>query len=478
MLQRGRGKGYLAALEAAPETVWPLLFECVTNDPRLDRMLEEREEYYASLIAAIHMELEPFRSHLVRNDVSDDVPEWSMGLLLNTLSCLAEEKANTTALEIVRDYVSYGRRWKHVLRELAEMDTLAALEQSVAVLCHRVRSNSSVRAQFKNEVQEDWESYCLQDEDGRARIRFFLPICEPWKTICERNKELADLFASAGIAYDQPPVSKRRPHQDCPYDLSLEELFERVNQSNCTRFWRFLPEKVSSEDEDYLLRQLSTGSPERMILAFRGLGYLGTPRAFDVVKSYIEASENADRKVRHRAFDAIEEMPASLTLDLARQWFRRREWYLHVPAGGILERHAALEDVPLLRETLRTPETVRCEDFRLDSALRTMTRFDGIGPIPELEQVFCQVPHCYRRYEAANAMEITARVEFASKYAYECLWDCQSDTRRLGCEAVNLSAPGILERLRQLATDASEDDGVRQGAQEALGECDGSGSIR
>jgi hypothetical protein len=468
MLQRGRGKGYLAALEAPPEAVWPLLFECVTNDPRLDPVCEDREEYYASLIVATGMDLEPFRSHLVRNDVDDDLPEWAMGLLLGTLSCLAEEKQNAAALEILRDYVSYGRKWVRVLEVLAEADTLAALEQTVAALCHRIKDNADILTQFKNAVQENWKWYCWHDADARAGCRFFLPFCEPWKTICERNSEFAGFFEGVGIAYDRPPAPEEKSKENDPGDLPLRELFARVNESNCVRYWRFLPEKVSAEDEDYLLGQLATGHPPRMILAFRGLGHLGTPRAFYTVRSYLETSENADRKVRRYAFEAMEEMPASLALDLARQWFRRKEWYLHVPAGGILERHAALEDLPLLIEALRTPETIRGEDFRLSSALRTMTRFDGIGPVPELEQVFCQVQDCYRRCEAANAMAVTAPVEFASQYAFECLWDCHWDTRALGCETVSLSTPGALEQLREIAAEADEYDPGRQAAQERL----------
>lgn len=476
MLQRGRGKGYLAALEAARETVCPLLFECVTNDPRLDKQLEEREGYYGSLILATGMSLEPFRSYQRQNDSQDDCPDWSMSLLLWTLSYLADDKQDAAALEILREYVSYGQKWENVLRVLADADTPTALGQTVAILCHRINSDAGILAQFKNAVQDNWKSYGWSDENGRAECKFFLPICEPWKTICARNKEFAALFAGVGIAYDRSPAPEKESNECCPGDLSLEELFARVDESNCIRFWRWLPEKVSPEDEDYLLGQLATGNPQHMILAFRGLGHLGTRRAFDAVRSYIEASENADRKVRRYAFEAIEEMPASLTLDLARQWFRRREWYLHVPAGGILERHAALEDVPLLIEALRTPETIQCEDSRLSSALRTMTRFNGIGPIPELEQVFCRVPDCYWRYEAANAMEVTAPVEFASKYAFECLWDCHSDTRKLGCEVVNLSTPGVLERLRELAADANEEDTVQQAAREALSEYNGSAS--
>ncbi len=468
MLQRGRGKGYLAAVETPPETVWPLLFECVTNDPRLDRVCEEREEYYASLIVATHMELEPFRSRLAQDDVNDDVPDWAMGLLLCTLSCLAEEKQNAVALQILRDYVSYGQRWQNVLRVLADVDTPVALEQTVAALCHRINGDAKVLAQFNDAVQESWKWYGWYDEKARAQCNFFLPICEPWKTICTHNGEFANLFRGVAIAYDQPSPPKKKPSEEYLASLSLEDLFALVDESNRTRFWRVLPEKVSADDEDYLLEQLSTGDPHRMVLAFRGLGELGTPRAFEAVKSYIEGSENADPRVRARAFQAIAEMPGSRTLETARQWFRRKEHHLQIPAGDILENHATLDDVPLLIEALRTPETVRYEDFRLSSALDALARLDGIGPIPELEQVFRQVQHCFGRYRAAHAMAVTAPVEFASEYAFECLWDCHDDTRALGCEMVSLSSPGALERLREIAADEAEADNVRQAAQERL----------
>jgi hypothetical protein len=468
MLQRGRGKGYLIALESPPETVWPLLYECVTNDPRLDKQVEDREEYYGTLILATRMDLEPFRSYLVENNANGNSPDWSLWLPLGVVSYLAEDRQNAAALQILREYVLYGQEWEHALRVLADADTLVALEQSVAALCHRINSDANVLVQFHEAVQESWKWYVWHDEETRGRCRFFLPICEPWKTICAQNGELADLFRGVGITYDQAPSPKEKPSEEYLADLSLEDLFAQVDESNRTRFWRVLPGKVAPDDEDYLLEQLSTGDPHRMVLAFRGLGELGTPRAFEAVKAYIKTSENADRGVRVRAFQAIAEMPGSLTLDTARQWFRRKEHYLHIPAGDILENHATLEDVPMLIEALRTPETVQYEDFRLSSALDALARFDGIGPMPELEAVFRQVQHCFGRYRAAHAMAVTAPVEFASEYAFECLWDCHWDTRALGCETVSLSTPGALERLKEIATDAAESDNVRQPAQERL----------
>jgi len=48
-LQRGRGMGFLAALDAPPTVVAPLLLECIIYDPRWDAQLEQRADYYALL---------------------------------------------------------------------------------------------------------------------------------------------------------------------------------------------------------------------------------------------------------------------------------------------------------------------------------------------------------------------------------------------------------------------------------------------
>jgi hypothetical protein len=161
-------------------------------------------------------------------------------------------------------------------------------------------------------------------------------------------------------------------------------------------------------------------------------------------------------------------MPGSLTLETARQWFRSKEWRFHIAAGGILENHATPEDIPLLIEALRTPETLRREDFRLSSALKAMARFEGIGPVPELEHIFCEAQDCFDRYRAADAMAATSPAHFTAEYAFECLWDCHWDTRKLGCEMVSLSMDGALDRMRELAADTNESEDVRKQAQARL----------
>ncbi len=103
MLQRGRGKGYLMAMEAPPEEVWPLLVECATNDPRSDDQWSPDEEYYASLILRTGMDLEPLLSFVSRNNASDD-KEWNSYYSLEILRCLAH-RGSRQALEFLRECV-------------------------------------------------------------------------------------------------------------------------------------------------------------------------------------------------------------------------------------------------------------------------------------------------------------------------------------------------------------------------------------
>jgi len=62
-LQRGRGAGaraVLADLEAGLEDV----LTCVLDDPRIDRQVEARDDYYAALLVAAQVDPGPIAEHI------------------------------------------------------------------------------------------------------------------------------------------------------------------------------------------------------------------------------------------------------------------------------------------------------------------------------------------------------------------------------------------------------------------------------
>lgn len=470
MLQRGRGKGYLMALEAPPEEVWPLLFECVTNDPRFNEQWSPDEEYYASLILKTGMHLGPLLSFVRRSDASED-EDWSCYYPLTTLRCLAH-RGSRQALDFLREYVEEGSDFRtitvFIVDDLAKLRALKGIDE---ILYHRINDDPDNFALFRKEVEEAWTRYYDCDEEQRQRSRFFLPMYEPWKSRCDSHSGFAGLFKRVEIPCNHSPAVHRMSEGDLAR-LCVADLLASVDETGFSRhrLWykQAIMAKASAEDEDRLLTSLSSDNKYRVRLALCGLGKLGTPKAFDAVKSYLETSENADSGVRGDAFDAIKQMPGLLTLAMARQWFGRSEWYLQVAAGRIFEHHATLDDAPLLIQVLRTPETIEGKDSRLPFAVRALGRFEGYGRIPELERVFCEVGDPYDRGSAAKAMAATSAEHFRAEYAFECLWDSDWPAFKTGCAMVDLSTAGAVERLRKVVADPYESEGRREVAKERL----------
>jgi hypothetical protein len=56
---------------------------------------------------------------------------------------------------------------------------------------------------------------------------------------------------------------------------------------------------------------------------------------------------------------------------------------------------------------------------------------------------------------------VTAPDSFRKKFAVECLWDCEADTRRLALETATRQGTGVTDRIRQMAADQWEDEDVR-----------------
>ena len=65
-LQRGLGSGYLWALDADRAVSHALLVHCVFNDPRWDRQLDDRDDYYATLALDIGLDLAPLEGVAAR----------------------------------------------------------------------------------------------------------------------------------------------------------------------------------------------------------------------------------------------------------------------------------------------------------------------------------------------------------------------------------------------------------------------------
>ena len=65
-LQRGLGSGYLWAMDADRAVSHALLVHCIFNDPRWDRQLDARVEYYATLALDVALDVDALARWLRR----------------------------------------------------------------------------------------------------------------------------------------------------------------------------------------------------------------------------------------------------------------------------------------------------------------------------------------------------------------------------------------------------------------------------
>jgi hypothetical protein len=256
MLQRGRGKAVLISRRKPPEEVWPLLVECITHDPCLDKQCENRQEYYADIAHQTRMPCEPLRQHLKEYDSDQEEYNWKTSLTLSTLECLAE-RGCAESVQILREYISYGVDWIWALEVLAELYPSGESRDIDALLCKRCAQDPHAIGELQSGMRErsEWYSEYLHDEPD---LRLLLPFCEPWKTFCAQNRDVAGIFKEQGFPADMDiPVAPAKEIHPEPTDFSIEELFQWVDNITYWKLRDALVSKVSLDDESLLLANLS-----------------------------------------------------------------------------------------------------------------------------------------------------------------------------------------------------------------------------
>ena len=445
-LQRGRGAGFLWALKEDSQLVHPLLAECITIDPRIDHQVEDRAKYYAELVVATQMSLQPLSEHLRNENIIDD-NVWLTALTVQTLGSLAQ-RGYTGAVDILRGYIDYGYLWNYAVDCLAEVPDDRAVEGLDSIICDRFATGKE-----------------LDDAERYGEI-YGTEVWQKWRTtnpcIERLSGEVADLrkhWASA---------ANHQYHHINPAEISLKELLENVDAQNFRKAEKVIASKVRKSDRETLLRGLSLANPFQWALAFRGLSqlklqHLAYEAVFNNMKAFFESGVERKGPVLRVAYSTMSSLPVDMVLPLAREWFYAPEWYLNVIGAHLMEEHATHEDILGLRKTLIEAQEQR-EDYRACNVLDILTKFQDIGLLPEVEYAFVQAEYSYMRSRAARAMKANAPDYFAKTFAYECLWDCEVETRLVGCEGSLRDTPGVPERLATISEDEFEADVVRKTA--------------
>lgn len=455
LLQRGRGDGTLHALAAPRAEALAALRRCVLHDPRRDWQIEHRSLYYARLHMELDAPLDDIEKHLFHPEdglTADAACEVRTGLALSVLGHLASY-GDTAALGLLRRYAAAGANWQWALDELAVRDEDAALRAL----------GPAVLARFARTAEGDAELAAAARDAFEPR---------PWRLWAEddTHPEQAGRLARVREAgcFDR---WQRQLHTPGPRPgWSVREVLDwaqdghdqhpRVSRESAAA--RCLSAVAGPEDREELLAAARGPREAARAAALRHLAERGDAEALGLIEL---AAADPEELVSRAALCSFARMRSTAAIVRARQWAAAPEGTL--PAGlaavaaEMLACCGARRDADAVLRALR--RTVR-EAGPDSDALWPLV--DGVGRLgvacaaPVLRHIYRETGSSQLRGRAAAALAATDP-SFAAGFAVECLWDCEESTRQLAAEHATTGDDRVVERLRRLAVDPAEEEGVQ-----------------
>lgn len=446
-LQRGLGSGYLWALDADRSVAHALLLHCIFNDPRWDRQLDARVEYYATLALDVDLGAGALERWLRHGD--DDVETTQE--VLAVLGRMAI-RGHGDARRVLRDYVGRGRFWERAIELL--IDDYDALRAGVpwpevvagldAVLVDRFPSESAL-------------AEALAGVDASAR---------PWTLWSVENPKIAwALSFDHGAGGDPAPKRTARPRKATPKprELSTAELLAITEDSRWTQIAEELQSRTSSDDVQRLLVAADDAELPMRRAAILALGRQGRRELLEIAQANTSSAERGS--LQGAIALALEAMAPEQTRSLAHDWLTSPDWARRRKAAGILATWAEGEDLEHARRALARELELGLEGdiYVVCSLAEALGRYAGHGPFQELSQAYEEIPYSYGRRFVVSALAKTDPT-FAGDVAVDCLWDCEPETRTLAAAHVDRRIRLAAQRLDELTADEAQAPSVRRSA--------------
>ena len=398
-LQRGRGEGFLAALEMPPAEAADLLWKCIVHDPRYDLQIDSRDLYYATLAQEVGLKIERLRPQ----NCPTPAPDVDQRLVVGVLAELVAVGADG-ASEVLLDHVAQGDQWDDAVYEISQSPG-DLYRQLPAVLDARFPEDECVAIVHRWRYEVPWERI--------ANVR-------PW---VKRAIDSFDDRATSNANERPEPPAMDRPIADL-----LDYPWSRTPPK---RLLHRLTAMLRDGEREELLAALETSGTGQWV-AFQALARLDDPGGMGAAEAILRI--DASGPERAAALRYLQNLSGDHTLGLARSWINEPDGR-GVAARGIFERHAEASDEPLLVSGLT--EAWEARDFyALCSFIDALARLSDPEPIEQIAAIFEQAEYSYARCRAARALIAIDKEVFIERYARSALWDCEREIQDLAIELV------------------------------------------
>lgn len=454
-LQRGRGDGFRAALVGGSEAAAEVM-ACVIDDPRLDRQLESRDDYYARLLLALAADLAPIAARLAAlADASLDSPD--LWLPLGVCSELAA-RGHAGARELLADLVARTRLWRPCLDALESVGgepLLRAVVSPADAAAFVARTAPDELDEAVALIAAPWSTWAAT-----------IPALRP--ALSRRAGEPAQPRPMSGpISWSAHRIDGSSPH-DGAIDRSLaaDALLERgLPPRRMHELIDLLDARRDAATTAALLRVATTAMHPARPLAVRVLGRRQCLDLLDDAAAFLraEVTHAADRSkhasLRRGYVVYLESLPAEAVLPLARAWFDE-PWPLAMTAGGIFARHATADDRPRL-EAAGAAALASGDVYRLCDVAQALGVVADPASIALLCAVLRDIPYSYARRFAMGALVPHRERPDVDALFTDALWDCELEVRLIACEQADLDSSTVRARLDEIVADEREDDELR-----------------
>lgn len=457
LLREGRGAGFRAALDAG-RTACADVLDCVLNDPRWDRQVEARDDYYARLLLGADSDIDVLGRYVV--EVNDEADEADLWLPIGVLAELSRHGANSARLAM-SEAVRTGERWRACLGALEAAGGADLIDQVV---------NADIEQALVTRVGVEQVAEAVA------------VVAAPWERWAEQIPALRFVVNSAGTGETRSisgPVAwaaSRIRYPKLPGNLgALSSEFVLAQASipgAATKLSDELARRTDANTRRLLSAAAGSGTVDERHVALRALGkhgsteFVGAAEEFLRQESTLAPTERHEHRLRQGFLRYLEELLPSHTLPLARAWLFE-PWPLSLAAEHILARHATADD----RQLLERAGVAALENGDMYRLCSTVDAINAAGPevsLPFLTQVYEHAPYSYARRRVVNAMSRCRIGEATKPYLTEALWDCEPESRELACRAIGKSKDFTRARIEQIARDDFEDTAVRDAARGAL----------
>jgi hypothetical protein len=245
--------------------------------------------------------------------------------------------------------------------------------------------------------------------------------------------------------------------------LATEDLLALSGSGNLRDVAQILVKRTTERD---VAAMRAVASDPSVPMHAAAVSALATKQDVDVLPAILALTEETRPRAAHALlFRALGALPYEATRGTMLEWLQGNDSSRRRAAASAMAKHTIADDVPVLQALLEAEldAGAKGEQYLACSYAEGLGRHPALGPYPELDRAFIEMPYSYGRRFVVDALVATDPT-FPAVRAVDCLWDAEPAVRVTAAKVVDVRNQEAAARLQVLTADHAEEPDVRSAA--------------